>query len=107
MSLFSSSLRSSLRKTFAVRSLATAAAQKIPATLHLKSGQSFQGTSFGSTKSIWGETVFSTSITSCECSLPSSGRDPCEGQHCANLNDAAPRGIFILPLALHLQIQRP
>lgn len=36
----------------------------IPATLHLKSGQSFTGTSFGSTESKFGETVFSTSITS-------------------------------------------
>ncbi|EDR09049.1 carbamoyl-phosphate synthase [Laccaria bicolor S238N-H82] len=35
-----------------------------PATLHLKSGQSFKGTSFGAPKSIYGETVFSTSITS-------------------------------------------
>lgn len=87
MSLFSSSLRSSLRKTFAVRSLATATAQKIPATLHLKSGQSFNGTSFGSTKSIWGETVFSTSITSCESFLPFSGSDPCKRQRRPNLDD--------------------
>jgi len=35
-----------------------------PATLHLKSGQSFHGKSFGAPKSIFGETVFSTSITS-------------------------------------------
>ncbi|KAE9411306.1 carbamoyl-phosphate synthase [Gymnopus androsaceus JB14] len=35
-----------------------------PATLHLKSGQSFFGRSFGAPKSIYGETVFSTSITS-------------------------------------------
>ncbi|KAJ3772911.1 carbamoyl-phosphate synthase [Lentinula raphanica] len=35
-----------------------------PATLHLKSGQSFLGRSFGAPKSIYGETVFSTSITS-------------------------------------------
>lgn len=39
---------------------------KIPATLHLKSGQSYRGQSFGSEKSKFGETVFSTSITSCE-----------------------------------------
>ena len=38
----------------------------IPAALHLKSGQTFHGRSFGSPKSIYGETVFSTSITSCE-----------------------------------------
>ena len=38
----------------------------IPAALHLKSGQSFHGRSFGTPKSIYGETVFSTSITSCE-----------------------------------------
>jgi len=37
---------------------------KIPATLHLKTGESFTGTSFGSTESKFGETVFSTSITS-------------------------------------------
>jgi carbamoyl-phosphate synthase small subunit len=36
----------------------------IPAALHLKSGQSFYGKSFGAPKSIFGETVFSTSITS-------------------------------------------
>ncbi|KAG8896416.1 Multifunctional pyrimidine synthesis protein CAD [Tulasnella sp. 403] len=35
-----------------------------PAVLHLKSGQSFKGRSFGAPKSIFGETVFSTSITS-------------------------------------------
>ena len=37
---------------------------KIPATLHLKSGQSYHGQSFGSENSKFGETVFSTSITS-------------------------------------------
>lgn len=37
---------------------------EIPATLHLKSGHSFTGTSFGSTEAKFGETVFSTSITS-------------------------------------------
>jgi len=36
----------------------------IPATLHLKTGQSFHGKSFGAPKSVFGETVFSTSITS-------------------------------------------
>ncbi|KAG6886186.1 hypothetical protein C0993_000704 [Termitomyces sp. T159_Od127] len=36
----------------------------VPATLHLKTGQSFHGRSFGAHKSIYGETVFSTSITS-------------------------------------------
>ncbi|KAK7472739.1 Multifunctional pyrimidine synthesis protein CAD [Stygiomarasmius scandens] len=35
-----------------------------PAALHLKTGQSFHGRSFGAPKSIFGETVFSTSITS-------------------------------------------
>lgn len=35
-----------------------------PAVLHLKTGQSFAGRSFGAPKSIYGETVFSTSITS-------------------------------------------
>ena len=41
----------------------------IPAALHLKSGQTFHGRSFGAPKSIYGETVFSTSITSCELFL--------------------------------------
>ncbi|KAF8622747.1 hypothetical protein AX15_006837 [Amanita polypyramis BW_CC] len=36
----------------------------VPATLHLKTGESFYGKSFGATKSVFGETVFSTSITS-------------------------------------------
>ncbi|KAI0260803.1 carbamoyl-phosphate synthase [Gloeopeniophorella convolvens] len=35
-----------------------------PAVLHLKTGQSFVGRSFGSPRTIYGETVFSTSITS-------------------------------------------
>lgn len=35
-----------------------------PAALHLVTGQSFEGKRFGSGKSAWGETVFSTSITS-------------------------------------------
>ncbi|KAJ4477030.1 carbamoyl-phosphate synthase [Lentinula edodes] len=49
-----------------VRGLATTSGPSIlpPATLHLKSGQSFLGRSFGAPKSIYGETVFSTSITS-------------------------------------------
>lgn len=38
-----------------------------PAALHLITGQSYEGNSFGSKKSAYGETVFSTSITSCEC----------------------------------------
>ncbi|KAG1777476.1 carbamoyl phosphate synthase small subunit [Suillus placidus] len=36
----------------------------LPAALHLKTGQSFHGRSFGSPRSVFGETVFSTSITS-------------------------------------------
>lgn len=36
----------------------------LPAVLHFKTGQSFFGRSFGAPKSIFGETVFSTSITS-------------------------------------------
>jgi carbamoyl-phosphate synthase small subunit len=72
-SLFSNIARRTVASPSAFkRSLATAApptlAKTIPATLHLQSGQSFTGTSFGSQKSIWGETVFSTSITSCESS---------------------------------------
>ncbi|KAI0058000.1 carbamoyl-phosphate synthase [Artomyces pyxidatus] len=36
----------------------------LPAVLHLKTGQSFAGRAFGAPRSIYGETVFSTSITS-------------------------------------------
>lgn len=39
----------------------------IPAVLHLKTGQSYPGRSFGAPRSVFGETVFSTSITSCTC----------------------------------------
>ncbi|CAA7259052.1 unnamed protein product [Cyclocybe aegerita] len=48
------------------RGLATQAGPAIatPATLHLKTGQSFFGKSFGAPRNIYGETVFSTSITS-------------------------------------------
>jgi len=48
------------------RGLATHAGSitAVPAVLHLKSGQSFPGRSFGAPRSIFGETVFSTSITS-------------------------------------------
>jgi len=48
------------------RALATHAGPVIavPAALHLKTGQSFHGRSFGAPTSIYGETVFSTSITS-------------------------------------------
>lgn len=50
----------------AVRGLATHAESfsGLPASLHLKTGQSFQGKSFGAPRSLFGETVFSTSITS-------------------------------------------
>jgi hypothetical protein len=47
------------------RGLATHTPAATPAVLHLKTGQSFAGKAFGSQKSIFGETVFSTSITSC------------------------------------------
>ncbi|KAF8757208.1 Carbamoyl-phosphate synthase small chain [Rhizoctonia solani] len=46
------------------RSYATHANGYLPAVLHLKTGQSFKGQSFGAPRSIFGETVFSTSITS-------------------------------------------
>ncbi|CDZ98528.1 carbamoyl-phosphate synthase [Phaffia rhodozyma] len=64
-----SSLRfGSVRSLAFARGLASASpaslVKGVPAALHLKSGQSFYGTSFGSKKSVWGETVFSTSITS-------------------------------------------
>lgn len=37
-----------------------------PAALHLKSGQTYEGQAFGAKRSVFGETVFSTSITSCK-----------------------------------------
>jgi carbamoyl-phosphate synthase small subunit len=43
--------------------------QSDPAALHFVSGQTYEGTRFGAKKSAWGETVFSTSITSCECGI--------------------------------------
>ena len=51
------------------RGFATHAPMPVPATLHLKSGESFTGRAFGAPRSIWGETVFSTSITSCESTM--------------------------------------
>ena len=46
---------------------------KSPAALHLKSGQTFHGQAFGHPESRFGETVFTTSITSCQsatCFVP-------------------------------------
>lgn len=37
-----------------------------PAVLHMITGQSYEGQAFGAKQSIYGETVFSTSITSCK-----------------------------------------
>jgi len=62
----------SLRVLYTVRSrlpkfargLALHSAQVTPAALHLKTGQTFHGRSFGAPRSVFGETVFSTSITS-------------------------------------------
>jgi carbamoyl-phosphate synthase small subunit len=48
------------------RQYASHANGHLPAVLHLKTGQSFHGRSFGAPRSLFGETVFSTSITSCE-----------------------------------------
>ncbi|KAF8070582.1 carbamoyl-phosphate synthase [Lyophyllum atratum] len=58
--------RQSIRIPRFARGLATHSGpiSNLPATLHLKTGQSFHGRSFGAPKSIYGETVFSTSITS-------------------------------------------
>ncbi|KAF9232273.1 carbamoyl phosphate synthase small subunit [Melanogaster broomeanus] len=58
--------RTILRNQVIFRGLATHAGPltALPAVLHLKTGQSFAGRSFGAPKSIFGETVFSTSITS-------------------------------------------
>ena len=42
----------------------TAAPASLPATLHLKTGQAFAGKSFGHPETRFGETVFTTSITS-------------------------------------------
>ncbi|GAA5852845.1 hypothetical protein JCM8547_004703 [Rhodosporidiobolus lusitaniae] len=64
------SLPRAFRPAFA-RSLATVQTKSfnpfnpdLPATLHLKTGQSFTGRSFGAPVSRYGESVFSTSITS-------------------------------------------
>ncbi|KAH7920781.1 carbamoyl-phosphate synthase [Leucogyrophana mollusca] len=58
--------RNIIRLPSFTRSLATHAGPTtaLPAVLHLKTGQSFVGRSFGAPKSVFGETVFSTSITS-------------------------------------------
>lgn len=40
-----------------------------PAVLHMITGQSYEGQAFGAKQSIYGETVFSTSITSCTSTL--------------------------------------
>ena len=48
------------------RGFATHVSGSTSAVLHLKTGQSFSGRSFGAPRSIFGETVFSTSITSCK-----------------------------------------
>ncbi|KAG8807493.1 Multifunctional pyrimidine synthesis protein CAD [Serendipita sp. 399] len=56
--------RSSIFRGLATHTSIPSTTRSIPAVLHLKTGQSFTGKSFGSTKSIFGETVFSTSITS-------------------------------------------
>jgi len=58
--------RTLIRNRLFVRGFATHAGPTaaLPATLHLKTGQSFNGRSFGAPKSTFGETVFSTSITS-------------------------------------------
>ncbi|KAI0093188.1 carbamoyl phosphate synthase small subunit [Irpex rosettiformis] len=57
--------RTIIRNARLARGFATHAnSTSLPAVLHLKTGQSFQGRSFGAPKSIFGETVFSTSITS-------------------------------------------
>jgi len=55
-------LSASSRSPRLARALATTT--QLDAVLHLKTGQSFKGKSFGALKSIYGETVFSTSITS-------------------------------------------
>jgi len=46
------------------RTYASVSPSRAPAVLHLKTGQSFAGKSFGAPVSVFGETVFSTSITS-------------------------------------------
>jgi len=60
--------RTLIRSQHFARGFATHAGANaaLPAVLHLKTGQSFHGRSFGAPKSTFGETVFSTSITSCK-----------------------------------------
>jgi len=68
MSYTLSTARLALRN---VRTYATHIAPRgASAVLHLKTGQSFAGKSFGAPKSVFGETVFSTSITSCKLLFP-------------------------------------
>lgn len=56
-----------LRKVFqSTRCYTSIANSGPPGVLHLKTGQSFRGKAFGAPVSVFGETVFSTSITSCE-----------------------------------------
>ncbi|QRV93842.1 carbamoyl-phosphate synthase [Ceratobasidium sp. AG-Ba] len=65
MSLLFSRTRTATKPLFNLtRQYASHANAALPAVLHLKTGQSFAGHSFGAPKSIFGETVFSTSITS-------------------------------------------
>ncbi|TFK23918.1 carbamoyl-phosphate synthase [Coprinopsis marcescibilis] len=66
MAMFAPRALRSIRTLYLSRGLATHASPRlaVPASLNLKTGQTFKGTSFGAPKSVFGETVFSTSITS-------------------------------------------
>ena len=58
------SLSGQIKQSFSQNNIKSGPLTSQAATLHLKTGHSFTGTSFGSTESRFGETVFSTSITS-------------------------------------------
>ncbi|KAG0166017.1 Multifunctional pyrimidine synthesis protein CAD [Apophysomyces sp. BC1034] len=68
----SKSMQSAIRVGIHQRSFSTTAAISTSAALKLKSGQVFQGTSFGAEKSSFGEAVFTTSLVG----YPESMTDP-------------------------------
>ena len=61
---------------------------KTPAALHLKSGQTFHGQAFGHPESRFGETVFTTSITSCTFLSPLQAYPQRSMKHRARVNKA-------------------
>jgi carbamoyl-phosphate synthase small subunit len=92
-----------IRISFVYRGFSTHArsSTSIPAVLHLKTGQSFTGSSFGAPRSIFGETVFSTSITSCARIYPLSFLFSYAVSDTESMTDPSYRGqilVFTTPL---------